>query len=91
MAARSQGGGAAGSEEGGDGVTEILKDDTVKALPPEPTPYTFRGTMLGEYRGQPCRIVGQFNPLNGSVHVQFLDGLTALVPRYTLRRKRGSP
>jgi hypothetical protein len=64
----------------------------VKALPPtEPMPYTFRGNMLGDYRGQPCRIVGPFQPLTSSVHVQFADGLTALVPRYVLRRKRGSP
>lgn len=69
-------------------MTEILKSDTVKALPLEPMPYVFRGTMLGEYRGQPCRIIGQLNPLGTSVQIEFADGLNAFVPRYVLRQRR---
>jgi hypothetical protein len=42
--------------------------------------------MLGERKGQPCRILWQ---KGSSTYIEFEDGLKALVPRYVLRRKRG--
>lgn len=63
---------------------------TVKPLPPEPTPlHIFRGsTILGDRKGQPCRMLAVNGP---NVHIEFEDGFKAHVPFYLVRRKRGAP
>lgn len=61
---------------------------TLNALPPEPTPYEFRGIFLGDRRGQTCRIIA----VNGhTAYIEFEDGFKAHVPRYLMRRKKGVP
>jgi hypothetical protein len=71
-------------------MTKRTENATVNSLPPEPTPYVFRGRTTGLYdrQGQPCRVIA----LSGNTaYIEFSDGFRSYVPRYVIRRKRGAP